>query len=324
MGDNLSLKYKKMKPLVAIGVPVYNGEEFLEECLESILKQSYLNWECVVVNNQSTDGTASIVESFEKRDNRFRLVTNPEFVDMTTNFNNAHKYSNESKYFKVVCADDWILPDYLEKMVEIMESYPNVGLCSSYRMDSLRVRCTGLNYYDGPVFDGKKLLHDQLTNTVPDVLGSETTLLFRTEALKKVKNYPTIFDHKVYNSDTSLAYELLFLSDMGFAFQVLSYTRRGKDTFTSQYTNRFNTILNLREGELYKYKSLLPGLENEYKDVRDRYGRFLFKRRLSGDRECIKWHDQHLDPQRKFTLKEQLSINLRLGLKKLFNLRKQK
>ncbi|MFO7669630.1 MAG: glycosyltransferase family 2 protein [Bacteroidales bacterium] len=306
-----------MKPLVAIGVPVYNGDKHLAECLESIRNQTYENWECVVANNQSTDHTLSIAESFVKTDSRFRVVTNPEFVDMKTNFNNAHKYCNESKYFKVVCADDWIFPEYLEKMVDVLESNPRAGVCSSYRIDHKIVNCAGLDYYKGPVFDGKEVLKQQLLRQVDDLMGSETTLLIRTETLKKLSRYPVIYSHDDYHFDTSLAYEILNISDLGFVFQVLSYTRRSEGTFTSQYSERFHTNLNLREKELFKYKGLSAELEKEYKKERERYGYFLFKSRLLNDKECLEWHDKQIDQSRKFTLREQLVYAFRVNVRKI-------
>lgn len=310
-----------MEPLVAIGVPVYNGEEFLSECLESILNQTYSNWECVIVNNQSTDSTPSIGERFEKSDKRFRMVTTPEFVDAVSNFNNAFKYSSKGKYFKVVCADDWLFPEYLEKMVAVLENNPSAGLCSSYRIDNLTVNCAGLDFYKGPLFDGRQMLQQQLKNKVSDIMGSETTILIRTESLERIERYPLIYDPQIYHSDTALAYELLSISDLGFVFQVLSYTRRNESTFTSQYSIRFRTGLNFREEELFKYKEIFPDLAEDYKRVRDEYGYYLIKRRLRGDRECIEWHSSRLDEKRKFSFREKLWIFIKMIFRKVFRLR---
>src|SRR4030042_7100047 len=106
---------KEVNPLGSIGVPVYNGEKYLSECLESIRKQTYQNWECFVINNKSTDNSLNIANSFKNRDPRFRVITNPEFVEITNNFNNTIKpISMATKYFKVVCADDWIFPTCIE------------------------------------------------------------------------------------------------------------------------------------------------------------------------------------------------------------------
>ena len=288
-----------MKPLVAIGIPVYNGDKHLAECLESIRNQTYENWECVVANNQSTDHTLSIAESYAKIDSRFRVVTNPEFVDMKTNFNNAHKYCNEAKYFKVVCADDWIFPEYLEKMVDVMESNPGAGICSSYRIDNKIVGCYGLDIYSAPLFPGREVLDHELLYKY-DVTGSETTVLYRIETLKKTKSYPVIFSDNSYHFDTELAFELLSISDLAFVFQVLSYTRRHELTFTSQISVRFRTSLNLRENSLYKYKQGIPELEKEYHEVRIKYGYFLFIQWIKGENKCLDWHHKHIPLERRF------------------------
>ncbi len=291
-------------PLVSIGVPVYNGEKYLDECLESIHKQTYQNWVCYVINNRSTDGSLQIAQTFEKKDSRFRVITNPEFVDMTTNFNNTIKpVPPETKYFKVVCADDWIFPGYIEQMVFVLEKHPEAGICSSYRIDGNIVNCYGLDYYNGPVFPGKEVLLNELLYRY-DVTGSETTVMYRMEILKKTRGYPVIYSYDSYHFDTSLAFELLSLSDLAFIFQILSYTRRHKQTYTSKYVDRFRTALNLREKELYRYRELSPEIKNEYKLVRALYGSYLLKKHLLHDTECIEWHEKRLDKERKYSLKE--------------------
>jgi glycosyltransferase involved in cell wall biosynthesis len=295
-------------PLVSIGVPVYNGDKYLYECLESIHKQTYQHWECFVINNQSTDNSPLIAKSFEELDSRFRVITNPDFVSMTVNFNNTIKpVSKEAKYFKVVCADDWLFPEYLTRMVEVMEKYPEAGFCSSYRIDNKTVNCFGLDYYQGPRFQGNKVLLDQLMYKY-DVTGSETTVMYRIETLKKIKNYPVIFSDNSYHFDTELAYELLNMSDLAFVFQVLSYTRRHEQAFTTKISNRFYTSLNLRENELFKYKAGNSMLEKEYRKVRTQYGYFLFKRCLARDKPCLEWHSKHLPSDRRFNLGESLMI----------------
>ncbi|MBN2481865.1 MAG: glycosyltransferase family 2 protein [Bacteroidales bacterium] len=295
-------------PLVSIGVPVYNGDKYLNECLESILNQNYKNWECFIINNQSTDNTPAIARSFEKRDPRFRLITNPEHVSMVANFNNTFKpISKKAKYFKVICADDWLFPEYLTKMVNMMEKYPQAGFCSSFRMDDKTVNCYGLDYYKGPLYRGKDMLLDHLMRKY-EVTGSETTVLYRIETLIKTKLYPAIYNEKCYHFDTSLAYELFNMSDLVFIFQVLSYTRRHEETYTSQISKRFRTFLNFFENELFLYKQDYPVLENEYQKIRKTYGYFLFQCHLKRFRQCLEWHHHHLAPERKFKIREMFMI----------------
>ena len=295
---------KDESPLVSIGVPVYNGGEHLKDCLNSILNQTYSNWECNIINNRSTDETLQIAKSFENTDKRFKVITNPEFVDMTTNFNNTLKsISQNAVYFKVVCADDWVFPEYLEKMVRLMQQYPNAGICSSYRIDNKSVGCQGLDINYGPCYKGRKLLYEHLTYKL-DVTGSETTVLYRIDTLRKLKDYPVIFGYGNYHFDTSLAFELMSISDLCFVFQVLSYTRRHAATYTAKYADKFGTSLNHREKELFKYLNIFPELKSEYKIVRAKYGYYLLIAHFKRNKDYIDWHKNHFDKERFFHFRE--------------------
>jgi len=295
---------QQAQPLVTIGVPVYNGEKYLSECLSSILNQTYQNWICHVINNKSTDGSLLIAEDFQRRDERFTVFTNPEFVDMTTNFNNTFKHvPPDSKYFKVVCADDWLFQEFLEKTVAVMEKHPEAGFCSAYRLDNRNVNCDGLNIYNGNLFRGSDILVDQLLGKIM-ITGSETTVLYRIETLKKIKEFPVIFSYNSYHFDTSLAYELLSIADLGYVFQVLSYTRRHEQTYTSKYVDRFHTNLNLQEKELFLYKDRFPELGNKYRRIRREYAWYMLKTHLKRDKKALEWHRLRLDATRKFSITE--------------------
>ena len=68
-------------PLVSVVTPVYNGAAFVSECIESVLAQTYENWEYVIVDNCSTDGTAEIAAGYASSDPRIRLVANDRFLE---------------------------------------------------------------------------------------------------------------------------------------------------------------------------------------------------------------------------------------------------
>ncbi len=105
-------------PLVSIVTPVYNGAQYLSECIETVLAQTYPHWEYVIVDNCSTDGSAEIARQYAAKDRRIRLIENPQFLRALPNHNAAlRQISRESKYCKIVFADDWIFPECLERMV---------------------------------------------------------------------------------------------------------------------------------------------------------------------------------------------------------------
>lgn len=313
-------KPENSNPLVAIGLPVYNGGLYLRECLQSVLNQTYQNWICVIIDNKSTDDTNEIARDFVSRDKRFELIVNEEFVDQTTNWNLAYLKSRaDAKYFKIVCADDWLFPAYLEKMVPVLEGDPTVGFCSSYRIDGESVRCDCLDYYDGNYYDGKQILIRQLQNKI-DVTGSAHTILFRKEILKKLDYYPELFQPGVYHLDTILAYDILSISNLGFVFDVLSYTRRHNETYTSQISDRFKSGHYLKELELSKFIDLDPSFKKLYNSYRLDYAYFLLTNKIMNNKECLSWHKKYLE--RKITMTEYVKavITRNFFSRKLINL----
>ena len=133
------------QPLVTVLTPVYNGEKYLAECIESVLAQTYSNWEYCIINNRSTDRSLEIANSYAARDPRVRVITNVEFVGIIENHNIAFRQvSTESKYCKVLHAPDWLFPDCLTKMVELAEANPSVAIVGAYSLKNDKVICDGL------------------------------------------------------------------------------------------------------------------------------------------------------------------------------------
>lgn len=284
----------KTEPLVSVVIPVYNGDQYFDKCLESILNQTYQNWECIINNNCSKDNTLDVANSYAKRDSRFKVYSNDTFVKMVVNWNiGCSRISSDSKYLKVVGADDWLFPESLEKMVEVMEKNPNVGVCSSYRLNDIWVDMDGLNMWEGNVFDGKTMLEKQLTRKI-DISGSNTTVLYSVAHLKKLPKYPLVYDQNTYHQDTELVYELMNISDVGFVFQVLSFTRRHEKAHTTTEGQRYKTLFQLNEKILWEYKGKNPVLNSMYKNVRQEYAYFLLTRRFRGDSKTINWHKSYI------------------------------
>ena len=123
------------EPLVTVLTPVYNGEAFLEECIESILRQTYRHYEYIIVNNCSKDRTLEIASQYAKRDSRIRVHNNKDFVGVIENHNIPFRLiSSQSKYCKVVSADDWLFPECIKRMVELAETHPSAGIVGSYQL----------------------------------------------------------------------------------------------------------------------------------------------------------------------------------------------
>jgi len=117
-------------PAVSIGLPVYNGEQFLEETLDSLLNQTFTDFELILSDNASTDATASIARQYASADLRIRYVRQHRNLGVAGNFNEVFMLSRGS-YFKWAAHDDLHEPHYLSACVECLESNPRAALVYS-------------------------------------------------------------------------------------------------------------------------------------------------------------------------------------------------
>lgn len=293
--------YPENQPLVAIGIPVYNGERYITEALESINNQTYANFECHIVNNASNDKTEELVRNYIKNKSRFKLHTYSDFVDVVYNWNRTVDHiPQDARYFKLVQADDYLFPDSIKSHVDLMELHPNAGIGSSYRLKGNQIVEFGIDYFEGNCYNGKDILIKQLTGNV-HITGSITQLFFRIEHLKKVPGYPVIFNPEEMHFDTHLANEILGVSDLVFVFQILNYNRKHADSLTKKLCNRVNTHIHSKEFNLYRFKDISPEVKDRYGKIRREYAYFLFKSYLRNDRESIQWHKKHLKRKMKFS-----------------------
>jgi glycosyltransferase involved in cell wall biosynthesis len=111
------------KPLVSVGLFVYNGECFLEETLHSILNQTFTDFELIISDNASTDRTGEIAKAYAKRDHRVRYYRSEKNMGAGWNVRRVYELAG-GKYFKQAAADDLLEPDFLRRCVEILEGDP--------------------------------------------------------------------------------------------------------------------------------------------------------------------------------------------------------
>jgi glycosyltransferase involved in cell wall biosynthesis len=116
------------KPRVSIGLPVYDGENYLAETLDSILAQTYSDFELTISDNASTDRTEDICQVYAARDPRIRYYRNEQNLGAAWNYNRVFELST-GEYFKWAAHDDLCAPEYLEWCVEILDRQPDVVLC---------------------------------------------------------------------------------------------------------------------------------------------------------------------------------------------------
>jgi glycosyltransferase involved in cell wall biosynthesis len=219
-------------PLVSFVTPFYNTREFLAECIESVLRQTYLNWEYVLVDNCSTDGSTEVAEEYASRSQgKIRLIRNESFLSQVQNYNFALScISPHSKYCKMVQADDWIFPDCVSRMVELAEAHPNVGIVSAYELEGDDVRLDGLPY-PSPEVPGRQVCRLYFFKG-KYLFGTPTSLLLRSEA---VRSRDPFYDERYAPfEDGHACFDLLETWNFGFVHQVLTYSRRNNDGIISR------------------------------------------------------------------------------------------
>ena len=192
----------KSQPLVSVVTPLYNAEEYLADCIKSILAQTYDHWEYVIVNNCSTDRSLEIAQYYTHQDTRIRLHDNDEFLNQMQNWNHAlRQISAESKYCKVVHADDWLFPECIARMVELAEANPSVGIVGAYRLDEKWVNLDGLPY-PSMVVPGREICRLTLLGDLY-VFGSPTSLLIRSDF---IRNREAFYDEHIVQADKKVCY----------------------------------------------------------------------------------------------------------------------
>jgi len=117
-------------PIITIGVPVYNGERFLRKCLESLLAQTFSDFEIIISDNASTDSTHSICLEFAEKDERIQYFRQDKNIGLTPNFHFTLQKA-VGKYFMWAPIDDIVLAEYVEKTINFLELNEHVVSCAS-------------------------------------------------------------------------------------------------------------------------------------------------------------------------------------------------
>lgn len=123
------MKKVDVNKLVSVIMPAYNAEKYLAEAIESIINQTYPFWEFLIIDDGSTDSTREIIQSYQKRDGRIRLIAKPK-GGIAAALNLGIERS-QGKYVARMDADDISLPNRLEKQVDYMERNGNIDVCAT-------------------------------------------------------------------------------------------------------------------------------------------------------------------------------------------------
>lgn len=277
-------------PWVGVVTPFYNTQDYLRECIESVLRQTYKNWKYILVDNHSTDGSGEIAREYASRfPDKIRIVQPESFLDQIPNYSfGLAQAATNTKYCKMVQADDWIYPECLERLVAIAESDPEIVITSSYRLKGKQVIGEGIPYTKNVVL-GAEICRTQLKTGV-FAFGTPTTMLYRSDIINKTNPF---YDENSFFDDTDSCYRELRDAKFGFVHQVLSFSRVDDDSIRGRVQDLNPDILD-RLLQLSKFGPVYLEAEESRALLREwnsRYYGFFARRLLTGKiREFWKYH----------------------------------
>jgi glycosyltransferase involved in cell wall biosynthesis len=208
---------------VSILLPVYNGEKFLREAIESILSQTFTDFEFIIMDDGSTDGTSAILDHYERLDDRIH-IHHHEHQGLIASLNRGCHIA-QGKYLARMDADDVSLPERLAKQVEYLEAHPEVGVlgCGVQVIDGDRKK---IRIFQFPAEHGvlrfRLCFFNALTLAHPAVM-------MRRELLERVGGYNP---DMVHSEDYELWSRLCGLTRMSNLRDTLFYLRKHESNLT--------------------------------------------------------------------------------------------
>jgi len=188
-------------PRLSIGLPVYNGEDFLAESLDSLLGQTYEDFELIISDNASTDGTADICRGYAKQDSRIRYVRQPHNLGCAPNHNVLVQYAR-GELFKWVSHDDLYGRELIERAIEALDEYPQVVLanCWTAMIDSSRTVTKAVRY---TLDTESPRAPERFRSMLFEKGGDDDGGVIRMEMLRRIRPYDSY-----YHSDRTLVTEM--------------------------------------------------------------------------------------------------------------------
>lgn len=216
------------KVKLSVCIPVFNGENFIEEAIESVLNQSFKDFELIIVDNHSTDQTVSLIKKYN--DPRIHFTQNETNIGLIANWNKAIECA-QGDYIKILPADDFLYPECLQLQCSILDkdTKHNISIVSARRniiSESGKVLFSrGFSKKEGMVSGFKAI--NQNVRSGGNIIGEAGSLMFRRELLKKTE----LFNSDIfYTLDLDLWYKLLLQGNLYVIAEILSAFRISNDS----------------------------------------------------------------------------------------------
>jgi glycosyltransferase involved in cell wall biosynthesis len=188
-------------PRLTIGLPVYNGENYLAESLDALLGQSYKDFELIISDNASTDGTADICHRYVREDSRVRYIRQPKNIGLAPNHNVVVEQAR-GELFKWASNDDLYARELVERCIDALDEYPDVVLVHSWtaRVDGLGAVTKAYEY---PLNTASPQAPERFRSLLFDSGGDDDYGVIRTEVLRR-----TAMKESYHHADHTIIAEL--------------------------------------------------------------------------------------------------------------------
>lgn len=172
-----------MKPVVSIIVPVYNAEKYLKRCVDSILRQDYRDFELLLMDDGSSDGSAEICDGYERADSRVRVI-HKENTGVSDTRNQALDQA-QGKFIQFLDSDDWIVPEATRLLVRSMEEYDcDMVISDFYRVAGERLAQKG-DIEEDKVMNRQEFAACMIENPADFYYGVLWNKMFRRSIIEK-------------------------------------------------------------------------------------------------------------------------------------------
>jgi glycosyltransferase involved in cell wall biosynthesis len=258
-------------PKISVLVPTYNYARYLPQAIESILRQTHSNFELLISDDASTDGSAEIIRHYADRDFRIRFELHATNLGMVANWNWCLQQAR-GDYVKFVFGDDLLAsPDTLVRMAALLDQYPDVGLVASARLllDRNSTTIGSWDHLSDGLFDGPRLI-SRCLRTRRNLIGEPSTVIFRRSLAER--GFDPAYRQIV---DLEMWFHLLKQGRLCYTSETLCGFRRHDEQQT--VANGRGRVTDLELIDLLQGYRQLPALRNHLRPDRWAYRWILYR-----------------------------------------------
>lgn len=296
-------------PIISIIIPVYNVEEFISKCIESILSQTFKNFELILVNDGSTDRCGEICDEYARKDKRIHVIHKANGGQSTAR--NVALDIAKGKYIGFVDGDDYIASDMYEQLYDAMVSYDaDISVCGRYNVSNNKI--TPFFTMDTSlVMNSKETIRRLLV--YDNIDSSPCDKLFSSVLFDNIR-----FPSGYICEDVAVVYKLIEEASkiVHTGKPLYYYLQRQGSTSKSDFSKKTMGLV-IYHGQVYEYVKV------KYPELVDEARYFYLSRLICANELCLDVSDMRLDIYRK-ELKDRLKCNMHWIFKNKYIVKKDK